>query len=354
MHRTKYASVALVAALAACSGSNAPMGIDRGLPVSPGMSQPVAVPKVTAPRGYRVDVFVRGNKKRFNPDPIVKQGKYLYVAFQNATNPDGTGGDSTIVQYQNTGAVGRSVQVPGRCDGMRWNPYTNVMWLTVNEDANSALYTWDPSSGALAHYAFSSAKHGGGYDDLAFSNGKAFAAASNPTLSPHGINLGPALVSVTLKGTTAEVKTVIKGNADATDIPTGNTVRLNLTDPDSLSVTPTGDVLLVDQGDSEIVFVHNAAMGSQTVSRLSVGTQLDDTVYATETGGKLYVADSKKNVIYSVRGKLQSGGLYTEAPSDSKVAGFIGAIDPSTGIITPLITGFNSPTGLIFATDGKR
>ncbi|MBV8371825.1 MAG: hypothetical protein JOY69_01070, partial [Candidatus Eremiobacteraeota bacterium] len=70
--------------------------------------------------------------------------------------------------------------------------------------------------------------------------------------------------------------------------------------------------------------------------------------------GALYVADAKKNAIYSVRGPLQNGALYTEAPSDAGVAGFVGTIDPASGIVTPIITGFQSPTGLIFVGDGKR
>ena len=355
MQQTKYLSAALVVALAACSSTSTPLGVGQGAaPTNAGTIAPGIHRAITASHGYKVSVFIRGTAKRFNPDPIVAQGNFFYVAFQNATNPDGTGGDSTIAQYTRNGTMVKSIHLPGRCDGMRWNPVTNVMWLTVTEDANSALWTWNPSNDAITPYSFSSAKHGGGYDDLAFTNGLAFIAASNPTLSPHGVNHGPALVSVVLKGKTAEVKAVLKGDAQATDIPTGNTVQLNLTDPDSLSITPSGDVLLVSQADSEIVFIHNAGQGSQTVSRLLVGTQVDDTVYATQSNGRLYVADSKANAIYVVRGPLQSGSIYTEAPSDAGVAGFIGTVDASTGIITPVITGFQSPTGLIFVPNGNR
>ncbi len=44
-------------------------------------------------------------------------------------------------------------------------------------------------------------------------------------------------------------------------------------------------MLLVSQADSEIVFLHNAGQASQTVSRVLVGTQVDDTVYATKRNG---------------------------------------------------------------------
>lgn len=35
------------------------------------------------------------------------------------------------------------------------------------------MFTWDPALGNIAQYDFSSAKHGGGYDDLAFEGNKA-------------------------------------------------------------------------------------------------------------------------------------------------------------------------------------
>ncbi|MFY9632219.1 MAG: hypothetical protein WAJ94_11490 [Candidatus Cybelea sp.] len=44
---------------------------------------------------------------------------------------------------------------------------------TRGEDANSSMFTWDPALGNIAQYDFSSAKHGGGYDDLAFEGNKA-------------------------------------------------------------------------------------------------------------------------------------------------------------------------------------
>lgn len=347
MHRRQWSSAALVAALAACSsGANVPLGSGPVIPNAP------AVPRIhqliAAPAGWKVDIFLRGDAKRYNPDPIVEQSGDIYVAFQNKTGPTGTGGKSTIAQYDDRGRMLQSIRVPGRCDGMRWNPYTNLMWITVNEDANSSMFTWDPSSHAVKHYKFSSASHGGGYDDLAFQNKQAFIAASNPTLNHRGINRHPALVSVVLKGSTAEVTPALMGNGLATDITTGKTVRLNLTDPDSMTVAPNGDVLLVSQADSEIVFLHNAGEASQSASRLLVGTQLDDTVYATSRKGLFYVVDQVRNLVYAVTGRVRPGHLYTEAPDDSKVAGFLGKVNGTTGTITPIVTGFKDPTGLIF------
>jgi hypothetical protein len=342
-------SVAIVIALTGCSGSGGipPSGQMNIAPMSGARGGP-AMPAVTAPKRFKVRIFVRGDSKRYNPDPVVVEKNSVYVAYQNATQPTGTGGKSTIDEYDGGGRVIHQIELKGRCDGMRWDPNSNRMWLTVNEDANSSMFTWDPRAGEIRHYDFSSAKHGGGYDDLAFAGNKAFIAASNPTLDAKGINKGPALVSVVLRGRTAEVTPVLMGDAEARDIPTGKKVRLNLTDPDSTTVTPSGDVLLVSQADAEIVFIHGAGKKSQSVSRLLVGTQLDDTVYATRSSGYFLVVDQKRNTTYLIAGGMRAGALYTETPDDSGVRGFVGTVGKRTGGIRPIITGFGSPTGLTF------
>lgn len=354
-----YGCCLTACALAACSGGGAHMGATPQTSAQTaaaathvsGMQPTAASSSIFAQPGYTVTVFARGSSTLTKPDAIVAAGGYTYVAYQNATTPTGGGGNSTLVKYREGGIVSGSVQVPGRIDGMRFNPSTRLMWITVNEDGNSSLYTWNPGSNALQHFHFSSAAHGGGYDDLAFIGGKAFVAASNPTLDPSGINTGPALVSVALVGTTAKVTPVLYGNASARDIPSGATVKLNLTDPDSLAIAPNGDVVLVSQGDSELIFIHDAGLAGQRVSRLPVGTQLDDTTYPTESDGLLYVVDAKANAIYVVRGPLVSGAIYSQAPSDSTVAGFVGTVNAQTGTVTPVVTGFGSPTGLIFVAD---
>lgn len=350
MHAKRLISVSFAVVTAACSQSQsgAP-GAGQALPSVAVQSSPTGRnAEIDARRKYVKSVFVRGTDKRYNPDPIVWLNNSLFVAYQNATGPTGTGGDSTIVQYDRKGRAIQAIKVPGRCDGMRWDPYTNLMWITVNEDANSSMFTWNPTSGSVVNYKFSSAKHGGGYDDLAFSNGAAFIAASNPKLSKRGINTHAAIVGVVLNGSVAQVTPVLMGDAEATDITTGKSVKLNLTDPDSMTVAPNGDVVLVSQADSEVVWVHSPGSSSQSVSRLLVGTQLDDTVYATQSQGTLYVADAKRDVIYTIPGRFQAGGLYTEAPSDSKVRGFVGKVDTTYGTVTPIVTGFGSPTGLLF------
>jgi hypothetical protein len=71
--------------------------------------------------------------------------------------------------------------------------------------------------------------------------------------------------------------------------------------------------------------------------------------------GHVFV-DSAANTIYTITADFKPGTVYTEAPSDSDVASFVGTINLQTGAVTPVAIGFKSPTGLLFTTgeDGSR
>src|ERR1700716_1984032 len=91
-------------------------------------------------------------------------------------------------------------------------------------------------------YTFAAAPAaGGGYDDIAFHNGKAYLSSSNPAGNP---NTEPAIVEAKLQGGQVVVTPVFNGNATATDVLTGQPVTLNLQDPDSMTVSPGGDLVL--------------------------------------------------------------------------------------------------------------
>jgi hypothetical protein len=148
---------------------------------------------------------------------------------------------------------------------------------------------------------------------------------------------------------------ILNGDATATDLTTNQPVTLNEVDPDSMTVDPQGNLVLVNQAGSELVFLHNPGTAQQTVSRLPVGDQLDDTVFASTTEGRLLVVDGKTNTTYWIRATFQPNSatryVYTEAPSDSGVVGFVGTIDPSTGLITPVVIGLVHPTGMVFVPE---
>lgn len=307
---------------------------------------PVALP------GYKINVFARGTTANYNPDSIEIAGKYVYVAYQNAAIPDGSNHkNSTIVQYTKEGHVVHMFTVPGHNDGMRFNPYTHLLWASSNEDANARIMTINPSTDAIVQYQFPKAPHGGGYDDMAFLNGMAFIAASNPTLNTAGINTAPAVDKIELKNGKAILTPILQGNATATDLTTNQQVTLNLTDPDSMSIDNQGNLVQDSQADSELIFLHNPGTSKQTVSRLLVGTQVDDTIWIPSSEGSMLVVDGKANVTYKVtvdKKDFTRGTVYTEAASDAPVASFVGTLDTKTGTISPVIIGLKSPTGLAF------
>jgi hypothetical protein len=139
--------------------------------------------------GYDISLFATGTTKYYNPDSVEVVGKYVFVAYTNNALPDGSNHvPSTIVAYDHSGKLLRMFNVNGRCDGLRYNPYTQQLWATSTEDANPILTVINLSTWAKTQLTFPTTLHGGGYDDLAFANGKAFVAASNPTLNSAGIN----------------------------------------------------------------------------------------------------------------------------------------------------------------------
>ncbi len=303
--------------------------------------------------GYHISVFALGGSQYSHPDSVVADGQYIYVGYQNKSLPDGSNHlSSTIVMYDKDGEIKKTFSIVGHCDGLRIDPATHLVWATVNEDASAVLYIINPNTGTIASYPFpTAAPHGGGYDDLAFSNGMVFVAASNPTLNSAGVNTAPALAKITISGSKMNLTPVLMGNATALDTTTNQKVTLNEIDPDSMTVDMQGNVVLDNQGGSELVFLHNAGTAQQSVTRVPLGTQVDDSAWATAKEGHLLIVDAKQNAIYAVSADFTTGTVYTETPSDSGVAGFVGTIDLTTGIISPVIIGLTSPSGMIFVAN---
>jgi len=300
-----------------------------------------------------------GPDSRFtNPDSIEIDGNRVWVGYQNVTAKDGTDGkSSTVVEYSSDGRVIHTYSVLGHCDGLRVDPVTHKVWATSNEDGNPRLVSIDPATGTVTAFSFPSpTAHGGGFDDMAFVGGKMFIAASNPNLDASGVNVFPAVDAVTFSGHNVVLTPVLLGNATATDTLSGSQVTLNEVDPDSMTIDPAGNLVLVNQAGSELVFIHNPGTSTQTVARTLVGTQLEDTIFigSTRQGktGTFLLVDGGTNTIYSISTKLQS--VYTETPNDSGVVGLFATLDLSsstatsidTGIVTPVVVGFNKATGL--------
>jgi hypothetical protein len=96
------------------------------------------------------------------------------------------------------------------------------------------------------------------------------------------------------------------------------------------------------------VVLTNPGTPGQTVTRLPVGTQLDDTMWTTGLHGRLLVSDASDNAIYTVRVDAPPGTVITETPDDSGVAGLLGTVDMKTGTVHPAVIEFGKPTGLAY------
>jgi hypothetical protein len=314
----------------------------------------------TASPPYAVAVFAQSPAGASQPDSIVQWHDSVIVGFQNHVAKDGTDGkSSTIVEFSRDGTVKRSFKVPGHNDGLRVVDH-EFLWALQNEDANPNLVVINLRSGMQTQYQFPPTPHGGGYDDIAVRRGRVYLTASNPNLDANGVNDFPALVRATLSGSSVILQPVLSGNASATDITTGKTVSLNLTDPDSMTVDPHGTIVFVSQADSVLVFVRHPGATEQAVGVLPLSSSatgaggalitIDDTAFAPEANASLLVTDVAGGVIYRIdRTVLGSRGFEPgRGYSASDSLGLVGTLNLDNGFIAPIVTGFGSARGLLF------
>jgi hypothetical protein len=321
-------------------------------------TSPVATPP------YKISVFAKSPAGASQPDSMVLWNDSVIVGFQNHVAKDGTDGKfSTIVEFSLAGKVKRVFQVQGHNDGLRVIG-DDELWALQNEDANPNLVVIELRTGHAKNYKFAPTPHGGGYDDMVVKDGKVYITASNPNLDAMGNNVFPALVRATLAGDDVLLEPVLSGDASAIDIPSGKTVKLNLTDPDSLTIDPRGNIVLDSQADSELVFIRNPSTDGEKVGRLNVTSSvtgpdgatitLDDTAFAPSTKAFLLVTDVSAGILYRIDGGtfgFEPGAAY----SGSDTLGLVGTLNLDNGVVTPIVTGFGSARGLLFvAPDGDR
>lgn len=125
---------------------------------------------------------------------------------------------------------------------------------------------------------------------------------------------------------------------------------LNLDDPDSLAITPSGGLLLDSQDTHEVVFINNPNTPSQTLDVLPIigplgSTSVDDTLFAPSAGSELLVSSTGSNTVYAIQSdSFVPGGAYSASDSSN----FVGMLDVNTGILTPIVSGLNNPHGEAF------
>jgi hypothetical protein len=323
-----------------------------------------------------------GGKSPVNqPDDITKLGDHIFVAFQNGVGPQGeptsagnqgTGNrDSTIVEFATSGSPVAQWDVAGHVDGLTADTAHGRIAVSANEDANAHLYMITPDNSQATTYRVPALPHHGGLDAISFYRGKMLISASAPGTSGKAAPQAsyPALYDVTLNSSTHAVSLhgLFSDEARATraNSSAGGTRHLTLTDPDSNTVVPAdaprfgGQFELTSQGDDLEIFT--AHPGAGIPSALKLSQSIDDSAWAPDASGTLYVTDGSADLIDKVTGPFQKGmeivGVTPcdagNAPASCPGPGFpnnyLGQVDQSTGAVTKfaLTTPIN-PAGLLF------
>ena len=325
---------------------------------------------------------VRRSEPLTKPDDITRIGGDLFTAFQNGVGPQGQASpdgnrDSTVVEFTRSGRVVAQWDIVGKCDGLTANPSAGLVVATVNEDANSSLYTIDPSNGQVVHYSDSRPlPHKGGTDAISFFNGLMLISASAPgtTGAPAPKPFYPAVYVVALN----QAKHLAlfhalffdESRATAANGPHfGHPVKLGLTDPDSNQVVPgfeprfAGDFMLTSQGDKQQIYVNAPNSKHQHLSVLNLSQSVDDTAWSTSWRGAFYATDNGADTVDVIIGSFWPGTAFVavtpcganNAPATCPARGFpgnyLGHLNMFNGqILKVSLRGASlHPQGLIFA-----
>jgi len=316
------------------------------------------------------------------PDDLLQMGTSVFVVLQDPNiNPDGTlkpgvtSAQSEVIEYDETGKVLETFNVPGHPDGETMYDSSTV-WVSSNEDANPIITVINTTANTLQSYTSDVAvlPHGGGLDDMKLVNGVVYASASNPatTFNPspnlapysadssgataeYGVNTGPVLYAISLNadGKTFHSTPALYSSTSATLLPGKTPVTLNMTDADSSMIDPSGDLVVDSQQDSELVFIKNVGTATQSVSVLPMTLYgnpwpLDDTRWSPASGSSfMLLSDAPAQLIY----RIDATGGFTPGTAYSAGQGTLLQSDITTGEMTPIYVGMNNPHGLIFVTE---
>jgi hypothetical protein len=301
---------------------------------------------------------------------ISANGKHLWVGYGNGVDTTGKGGPSTVVEYDiASGAVLKSISIPGHVDGLKINPATGDVWATENEDGNPTLAVIDHETGAFNIYRFDPTLITGGMDDLVFltnhrgesrhdsdSSVDVYIVTSSQvdTTTPVIVRISGPLratntqVTSALPGAPQSVWNVVTSQEETTDM---------IGDPDSMTLDPAGELVLDNRSDDSLYIVrdpkaqHPVLRVPLTLSGNAV--EVNDTIFTwsettrlTSTAGTIFITDTSANKIYLLtKPYFPANEVYTAA----NVANVVGLVDLNTGVVNPVATGFKGVHGLAFS-----
>ena len=327
-----------------------------------------------------VNTGMKASEPLSHPDDITRLGFDIFVGFQNGVGPQGQANangnlDSTVVEMTPFGKEVAQWDIQGKADGVTADPGTGQVIATVNEDANSSLYTITPGpgGGAVHNYVFNEPlPHNGGTDAISILNGNILISASAPGTTgtlPAPQPTFPAVYKVSLDATTfvATVNPVFNDEAPArvanvNQANYGKLVQLALTDPDSNEIVPAGmrfggEFMLTSQGDLEQIFVGNPAGPDQQLSVLTLTQAVDDTAFPAGRG-VLYATDSTDDTVAAITGAFPFSPVAVATPCGANSAppicttpNYLSTINPWTGQVDQLSVGgttFQPQGGLLY------
>ena len=86
-------------------------------------------------------------------------------------------------------------------------------------------------------------------------------------------------------------------------------------------------------------------------SGVSTAVEVDDTAFVTSTEGFLLFADKGLNTVFALsKNAFAPGTAYTAADGGP----FVGTLDMTTGVVTPIVTGLSGPGGMVFVDTTKH
>jgi hypothetical protein len=289
------------------------------------------------------------------PDSITIGAGSLWVSYAGGTTADGSqpAGFSTVVRYALDGAVQHTYSIAGSVDGLKFNPYTGNVWALQNQDANSSLTLINPAINATTSRSYAAVSNSQGYDDVVFKGAQTFLSYTNPAVATD------VTIRLVTPGTSPiAVTDILTAGATGTNLNTGATNQPLPSfpgDPDSLKLAPNGDLVQTSGNRDALIFVHDAGLASQSVSFLQltkagggVVTGLDDSIYATAKSGTFYLPETGANNVLAIHATgLRIGDLYGAVGSEHALE----QIDPTTGLLTPVLTGLIGPHGIAFVPE---
>jgi hypothetical protein len=324
-------------------------------------------PNVGAASIRSVTVFAEGAAVEANsPDAIELTDHSVWVSYGNGADSTGLSGSSTVVEYSYEGHVRRTFSIAGSVDGLRVDPRTDLVWALQNQDGNSTLTLigrdGDIVPGSPFQYAVKSSIHG--YDDVVFDGDRTFLSYTNP-VNP----TDPTIQQLVEGSNPLRVKPILTMGATGTNLATGQRNQpTTQNDPDSLKLTPFGDLMLTSGDDGQLVVVAHPGRDEQAVSFVTLldpishlhVTGLDDALFVTARRGVFYLSDTGNNRILAIHADdLEFGSLFASVGSLNALV----TVDLDSGHVTPFIANLNAPHGLAFREsdddrdherDGKR